>query len=213
LGQDTSSSSRISDAQILKFLNTAQRKLSIEAPILLTCATTSTVASQEQYSIPGDYSRIYAVFIYNTTTGQKQRLTRMNMLLRDPQKGTGQPQYYYVWGLNVNSINSFTINLNPIPSTSGSSDLEIFYKQIPADMVAAGTAPEVMFQWQDALASYGLWKCYRRMGRDWIQMAMEARSEWEQWIQTAKGLAGQLSSDFPATIADTEGLYSTVVSG
>lgn len=209
MGEDSSTASLVSNAQIVRLLNEGQRKLCWEAPILMTCATASTVASQEQYSLPSDYLKMDTVFIYQTTgNNQKLRLTPITARQRDPVKNTGGSYYYYIWGINVSGVNSYYVGLNPIPDSNGSSDLEIYYHQLPLTMVDGGQGPEVPTQWQDALISYALWKIYRRAGRDFANMRDEAKAEWTDWLAKARRYVNPLQRDIPTTVDDTAGYYT-----
>lgn len=197
----------VSDAQIVALLNEAQLKICMESYLLMTCATASTVASQESYSIPSDFIKIEAVFIYNTSTNVKTRLRPIDLMKRDPTKSTGTPQCYFIWGLNVSSANSFTINLNPIPSTSGSSDLEIYYRQAPLTMVSGGQAPEIPNHFQYALIAYTLWKIWLRdQSPIGASLAAIYKREWDEWVHQAQSFINPLTLDMPQTIDDVEGL-------
>jgi hypothetical protein len=201
----------VTDAQILRFLNEGQRKLCLEGGILVSCWTTSTVASQEEYSIPADFTRVRSVFLYQTN-GSQIKLTPIRMEQRDPSQSLGTPVFYYVWGLNVSSANQPTICLNPIPSTSGTSDLRIFGHQVPLDMVSGGQAPEVMWQWQDALSTYGVWRCLQRRGLKYESMARDAQAEWEDWVNQARRFHNPMGLDQPTTMVDTGGYTVAEVS-
>lgn len=199
-----------SDAQIVALLNEGQTKLCMNSYLLMTCATASTVASQESYSVPSDFIKIEAVFIYNTTSGQKQRLRPIDLMKRDATKSTGSPQYYYIWGLNVSSVNSFTVNLNPIPSTSGTSDLEIYFRQSPLTMVSGGQAPEVPGHFQYALVAYALWKIWLRdQSPIGTNLAMIYKNEWDQWVADAQSFINPLTLDMPQQIDDAMGMLSS----
>lgn len=199
----------VSDNQIVALLNEGQIKLCMNSYLLMTCATASTVASQESYSVPSDFIKIEAVFIYNTTTGTKVRLRPIDLMKRDPTKSTGTPAFYYIWGLNVSSANSFTINLNPIPSTSGTSDLEIYFRQSPLTMVSGGQAPEIPGHFQYALVAYALWKIWERdQSPIGINLADRYHAEWEQWVKDAQSFINPLTLDMPTVIDDTQGLLS-----
>lgn len=192
---------------MIRFLNAAQRALCADGQILLTEETASTVASQETYSVPGDYFKIDAVFLNNMATSQC-RLLPMSRQDRDPQNGTGTPRFYYVSGRNVSGSNAYTIGLNPIPDTSGTNDLVIYIRQLPLDMVSGGQAPEVIQPWQDALVAYATWKCYRRRGREWLSMAQDAHAEWNEWLQKAKRYVNPLMRDLPYQVYDNGGYAS-----
>ena len=209
MGEDTAASSFITDAQILNFLNEAQRKICWEGNVILTCATASTVASQEHYSVPTDYIKIHAVFLYRSA-GAQLKLTPISLNSRDPRKTTGDPQFYYIAGINVSGANSPDFGLNPIPSSSGSADLEIYFTQSPLAMVNGGQAPEVQAHWQDALVPYALWKTYLRAGKEYLPMAQMMRQEWQDWVTKARQYSQQLRLDSPQTIQDTAGYLNVV---
>lgn len=183
--------------------------MATDTNILLTCATASTVAGQEEYSVPGDYHKVEAVFLYRTTgDNAKYNLYPIGILDRDPTKGQGTPQFYYVWGLNVSGSNSLIIGLSPIPSVSGTSDLEIFYRQIPSTMVSGGQAPEIPVQYQDGLPDGALMQIYERFAAGdshYMAMADRARSRWAGWMERAKGHVSPLTLDRPRMARDTMG--------
>lgn len=198
-----------SDAQIVALLNEAQIKLCMEAYLMMTKETSSTVASQEAYSVPSDFLKIEAVFIYNTTTGNKRKLRPIDLMRRDPTRSTGDPLYYYIWGLNVSSANSFTVNLQPIPSTSGTSDLEIWIRQSPVAMVSGGAAPEIPEHFQYALPCYAAWKLFQRdQSALSLSLAGMYRAEWNEWVESAKAFINPLTLDQPTTIPDVMGYTS-----
>src|SRR5687768_4901584 len=99
-GEDTAATSAVTDVQILSFLNQSQRELCVLGNILLTCATTATVAAQEQYPIPSDYAKICAVFIHRTD-GLKRNLKPGSVHERNPAETQSNDQrWYYIWGIN-----------------------------------------------------------------------------------------------------------------
>ena len=199
-----------SDAQIVQLLNEGQIKLCMESYLLLTCATSSTVASQEAYSVPSDFIKIEAVFIYNTTTGNKRRLKCIDLMKRDAAQNTGDPLYYYQSGLNVSGANSDTVNLQPIPSTSGSSDLHIYFRQRPLTMVSGGQAPEIPEHFQYALPCYAAWKLFQRdQSPISLGLANQYRAEWQEWVESARAFRNPLTLDQPTQIDDAMGYLST----
>lgn len=188
---------------IVRWLNEAQRKLCWEGGILVSAWTASTVAGQEEYSVPSDFVRVRSVTLDQGTSGSQLKLAPIRVEQRDPRKTQGTPLYYFIWGLNVSGNNQPTIGLNPIPSTSGSSDLVLRAHQIPADMVSGGQAPEVMYQWQDALSCYGAMRWYERM-KDWTGKR-DCQAEWEDWVRQARSFKNPMGVDTPTSISDTAG--------
>lgn len=203
IGEDTAA--KVTDAQFVRWLNMAQRNLCAEGNILISAWTASTVASQETYTVPSDFLRVLSVFIYNTTTGTKRKLRAIDLQSRDASKQTGTPAFYYVGGINVSGVNSYMLGLNPIPATTGSSDLELYGRQQPLTMVSGGQAPEIMTPWQDYLIAYAANRCYTRRGPAWGQMADRMWAEWERGIEKAKEFKNPLMEDWPTQIADAAG--------
>jgi hypothetical protein len=186
------------DLAIVRLLNQAQRKLCWEAPVNLTCATSVTVAGQEEYPLPSDYMKLEAVFL-----ATDRKLTPIRVQQRDARENNSKSIFYYIHGANVSRSNAQTINLNPIPDQAYT--LKIYYRQMPLAMVSGGQGPEIPVQWHDALPSYALWKTYRRWGRDWANMRDESKAEWEQWLQRARRYATPLQVDVPTRVEDTAG--------
>lgn len=190
---------------MVRWLNIAQRNLCAEADIMLSSWTASTVASQEEYSVPSDFLHVSGVYIYNTTTGVKQKLKPVSITQRDPAQNTGNPIFYTVWGRNVSGANAYTLLLNPIPSTSGTNDLIMYGRQQPLTMVSGGQAPEIMTPWQDYLIAYAAWCVYIRRGPNWAQMADRMWQNWERGLMKAKEWKNPLMDDWPTAIEDVMG--------
>jgi hypothetical protein len=203
---ESSTNSIVSPSQITALLNKAQRLLCLEGQILLSCAKTSTVAAQETYNLPSDYLKIECVFI----EGRIEPLRPIDVTWRDGTSRQGTPDRYWIWGSNVNGANQYVIGLNDVPSTNGSNDLEVFYRQLPQKMVHSvdGTpvAPEAIQPWQDAMVDYALMLIYRRLGNDFKAYYDGQVALWADWKRKAAQYVNPLTNDFPLQRKDT-GLY------
>lgn len=193
----------------MDFLNLAQRELTADSDLLRSCWTGSTVASQEQYTVMANYHKVQAVFLYRTTAdATKILLSPMDILDRDPAKGTGIPDSYYIGGINVSGSNSFYIGLNPIPAISGSQDIEVHGRRIPLTMVSAGQAPEVLPQFQDGLIDGALKQIYERLASTdmrLLPMLDRAQARWMEWKKQAENYSMDPLLDRPLPIRDTMG--------
>lgn len=210
-GEDTAATSAVTDVQILEFLNQSQRDLCAAGNLLLTCATTATVAGQEEYPIPSDYLKICLVTIYRTD-GLKLALKPISLQQRDPARTQSANQrYYYVWGVNSGGLNRYHIGLtHDVPSTTSLvDDLEIHYRQQAAPMISGGTPPEVPEQFQDALIEGALTKIYNRLApRDpakWLPLYDRKLAIWKDWKLEARRYVNPLLFDQPKQIIDTAG--------
>lgn len=163
IGVDTSG--YVSDTQLLNFANIGQRKLSVAAGCIYTTETTTTVAGQEQYDVPGDYLRVMAVYLYHTTGDKAQKaLWPMSIIDRDPTLAQGTPDRFYVHGANVSGDNKFVVGLQDIPDTNNAGcNLEIWIRQLPKDMVSGGQGPELAIQWQDEVVHFMAARAFTRL--------------------------------------------------
>lgn len=201
-GEDTASSSRVSDAQILKYLNSRQRELCAKSDVLLQCAKVETQAGQETYNLPNDYLKASAVFIYRAN-GLQARLDPIELHRRNPVQKQSLNQFcFFISGENLSGSNVPVIGLNDIPSvTSATKDLEIFYREAPNLMVAGGsgaTGPEVPHHLQDALIDGALASIYWRLSTSdstWLGHFDRALSVWNSWIKEASVLVNPLILD------------------
>ena len=152
MGEDSTTATQVSTAQILAFLNEKQVELCADTDVLLTCLTASTVTNQQEYSVPSDYFSIQAIKLYRTSgDSAKLWLAQCRIDELDPTMATGSPVRFALWGLNVSGSNSMAFFLDPIPNPGGTDDLRIYVRQIPQTMVSGGQGPEVVLRWEHAV--------------------------------------------------------------
>lgn len=208
-GEDTASTSAVSDDQILKFLNQAQREMCFKSNVLLSCASTASIANQEEYPIPDDYLRMASVYVFRDQ-GIKRYLKPIQMQERDPTETASTDQRaYYIWGINVNGVNKYYMGLQYIPeSTSAVDDIFLFYRQAPTTMTIGGgtVAPEVPFHLQDGLINGALARVYNRFASTdtkWLSLMDRKVKMWQDWMVEAKRFVNPLTLDQPIQIRDT----------
>jgi hypothetical protein len=181
-GEDSTTDTAATDAQILSFLNRAMREICADSNILVSGWTASTVAAQQQYSVPPEYTSVERISIYTTTgTQQQQWLRKVSLVETDPRRPLGIPQRFAVWGLNVSGDNSPAFWLDPVPATSGTNDLICHGRQLPKTMVSGGQAPEVRQRWQDAIVDGALSYLYRRLGNSSSEAVALSRDYTALW--------------------------------
>lgn len=207
-GEDGTTDTAASTAQILSFLNRAMRELCADSNILVSGWTASTVGSQQQYSVPPEYTSVEAIRIYQTVTpNQQQWLRKVPLIATDARAATGIPRTFSVWGLNVSGDNTPAFWLDPVPAVSGSSDLICYGRQLPKTMVSGGQGPEVRQRWQDACIDGAIAFIYRRLAdssREAIAMADRYDGYWQRHKDEAK-LYINLDLYSPGRAIDTEG--------
>jgi len=196
------SSGYVSDTQILNWLNIGQRQLATQAGIMYTTETATTVAGQEEYSVPGDFLRLMAVYLYHTSGDRAQKaLFPISVAERDPTLTQGTPDSFFVHGANVGSDNSMVIGLCPIPDTNNAgSNLEIWIRQLPKDMVSGGQGPESMLQWQDCLVHFAAARAFTRLATADPGKAALADREmaiWDTWLKRARKFQSPMALGIP----------------
>lgn len=184
MGEDSTTATAATDAQILDFLNERMAELCADSNVLVSGWTASTVANQQQYSVPTEYTSVEAIQIYRTSGDNKQAwLRKMPLIGLDPRRGTGSPDSFAVWGLNVSGDNSPAFWLDPIPDANGSSDLICYGRQLPKTMVSGGQGPEVRLRWQYAVVNGAISLLYLRLAegnRDSIAVADRTEAMWQR---------------------------------
>lgn len=190
MGEDSTTATQVTDAQILAMLNKRMAELCADTNVLASAWTASTVQNQQQYSVPSEYTSVEAVAIYETSgNNQKQWLAKVSITDLDGARGTGFPCQFAVWGLNVSGDNSPAFWLDPIPNTNGSSNLYCYGRQLPKTMVSGGQGPEVRLRWQYAVVDGALVDIYRRFSEgssESLALSDRYASAWAAHKQEAK---------------------------
>ena len=151
-GDPSNQRSSASDKQDL--LQEAQEQFVLDTRVLRDSTTDSTVANQQEYSLPSDVMDIIRIGIAGIEKGRisKADLDFYNSARWDQTQGT--PQYYYV-DLDPNNKK---FGLYPYPTASGSSDIAIEYLKIPPTLSADSSVPldshTLLTPYHNALAYY-----------------------------------------------------------
>lgn len=184
MGEDSTTATQVTDAQILAFLNERMAELCADTNVLVSAWTASTVLNQQQYSVPAEYTSIEAIQIYRTVPdNKKQWLRKVPVIDTDAGKSTGSPDKFALWGLNVSGDNSPAFWLDPIPNANGSSDLICYGRQLAKTMVSGGQGPEVRLRWQYLVVDGALELVYLRLAEGSptvLALADRMNRLWEQ---------------------------------
>lgn len=147
MGDDTSQI--IQDADIIRWVNDAQLEICSSVDVLAQTSTAATIANNPDYTMPIDTNRVYSV------KWQGQRLRQVSLQQAEemyPSKDDsvnypkGSPSVFWTWG-NV-------ISLYPAPSTTGASDLRIFYYRNPVVITATTQTPELPLDFHPRIVEY-----------------------------------------------------------
>jgi len=187
VGEDSTTATQVTDAQILKFLNKRLTTICVDSEFLPSTFTTSTVASQQLYNVPPEYVSVQAIQIYRTTGDQQQEwLTKCDIDDLDPTFSEGTPFRWANWGANLSGDNSPVFCLDPIPDASGTNDLIVHCYQMPKELVSGGQGPEVRARWQYACIEGATADVFLRLASgDGTLLAMVDRFE-AKWQESKK---------------------------
>lgn len=205
-GEDSLTATQVSPAQVLSFLNQAMVEICADSNILVSAWTTSTVAAQQLYTVPPEYTSVEEIQLYQTN-GTQIWLTKTELSSLDPRLSTGTPERFAVWGANSAGDNSPVFMLDPIPATSGSSDLTCWGRQLPKTMVSGGQGPEVRTRWQYAVVNGAVSMCYARVAANdpsIIPLWDRAERKWQaDKLESQQSVYVDLKA--PQSIRDTMG--------
>ena len=191
-GQTAANAGGVSDLEIVLFLNMCQTEICADSDISASAWTASTVAGQQQYSVPPEYSSVEAIQLYQATGPMAQYwLRKVDITDMDPRLAPGMPLRFALWGLNVSGSNARAFWLDPVPTAATviANDLRCFGRQVPLTMVSGGQGPEVELRWQQAVCRGALSMVYSRLAgtkREYFALADRAEAKWASDKDEAK---------------------------
>jgi hypothetical protein len=148
LAEQTASTSFWSDTDLDDFINRAYEQVISEAELLQCDSTATSVAGQQQYSVPSDALRILRIY-FQGRDGPLEPKTLSEMDLGDPAWPTkvcaaGEVPTTYV-------VRSNLFHLVPAPAEAGKT-ITVWAIQAPADLAADGDTPLIAKGYHEAIA-------------------------------------------------------------
>lgn len=151
------SQAQFTQADVIRWVNDAQREFSQANDILQAMASAATVANQSAYALPANVQRFKKV-LYQGGTLQGVSIEEADQLI--PQNGqttaqgfpVGTPIYYWVY--------AGVINLWPAPQTAGATDLTLYYTRKPVDVVNPGDSIDLPDEYMNAVVKYCITQAY-----------------------------------------------------
>lgn len=137
---------QITDTDIMRWINDAQRDIAIKNSLLQAKATAPLVVGQQEYSLPVNVLSIHSVKV-NQQKLQALSLQEMDELVGDTTSGTGFPTSYYIW--------ASSIMLYPIPQ-SASDILNIYFTRQPTAVDDVGDVPDLPSAYHSRIVEYCL---------------------------------------------------------
>ncbi len=188
---------QISDADIIAWMNDAQRQISVDNEELLeTVVQSDIVISQSDYSMPSNMNVLRSL-MYNNFRLRGLSFAQFNEYIdgfkATPSQngyGNGTPQVFMVYG--------GLITLFPTPNQSITSGLRIYYSRHPATITTLADTLEVPDRYSKAVLEFCLRQAYELDENLWM---VDLKDQgYSQQIQKLKNQEKPSSNEYYPTI-------------
>lgn len=183
--------------ELILWINRGQSDFVNRTRVLEDKDVTSTEANVGVYPLPSNCLSVRAIFINLATEGQTANWRRLvpSNLEKNAQQSpnftatgdgqTGDPGSYMIWGRSL--------YLFPIPRTTGSDNLMMFFKAKPIDITASDQPLGLDDSLHEALIAYVLWRAFEKEKE--FDQAQYQRGIYEGYIQQGLRWAKKQSGD------------------
>lgn len=187
--------SQVTDADIIRWINDAQRDIAVNNQLFQTRATAGVAANQSTYTLPPDILTIHSV---RFGTRKLQGISMQEAEIEIPDTGeTGEPQKFWIWGGNV--------SLYPTPGTSDTDDLLIFYTRQPAPITTTADVLELPSHYHNRVVEYCLQQAYE-LDENWEAAQMKSQ-QFQQGVEKLRAEEEWTQRDYYPTISTAVGDY------
>lgn len=138
---------QITDADIIRWVNDAQRELALANNLLQVRATTTPIAGQAEYAIPSGLLTLHSCK-YRNVKLVPLSIQEADDLLDPTVTTSGTPTHFYQW--------SSRLILYPAPDTGTAEDLTLFYTRVPVEITLVSQTPELPVQYHNRILEYCL---------------------------------------------------------
>ncbi|HET7713138.1 MAG TPA: DUF6682 family protein [Patescibacteria group bacterium] len=134
----------ITDADIIRWVNDAQREIAVRNNLLQVRATAGAVNGQAEYSIPANLVTLHTV-LYQNRKLQPLSIQEANDLINDGT-ATGIPTHFWQF--------AGIITLYPAPDTTDPDDIKLLYTRTATEITALDQTPEVPVTYHNRIVEY-----------------------------------------------------------
>ncbi len=156
-----------SDSELLRLLNRGMTDFVSKTRVLEDKAKLSLTVGRKDYPLPSNWSSASMVFHKetnpdgNSVSFQRLRPTNLEKMaqeelnfLDESTERQARPRKYWIW----NKV----LNIHPAPKTVEDSDLWLFYKAKPVNILSSTEELEVDTDFAEAIIAYILWKAWMK---------------------------------------------------
>lgn len=187
------------DQELLDLLNDAELDFNNQTRILEGVYTTSTVQGQQTYALPTNWLSARAIFYNNPSvttppvpgwyriipTNLEKKAQENPNFLSTSSVQQDKPREYFIWGSNL--------YLDPIPDTTGSDNLIMFFKAKPIPLTATTQDINLDDSFKDTITNYILWRAWEKEKE--TELADMAHTAYVQGVKDARRWLKKKSGD------------------
>ena len=148
---------QISDSDILRWVNSAQRSIVSVNPILQRTLIRDSVAGQASYTFPTDRVQYVQALYYENIplTAYSYPEAQEYILTANPDAATteGRPQIWYQWAQQI--------TLYPVPDESIADAIKVDFVGIPEELAALGDTLSLPDRYFESIISFCLQKAHQ----------------------------------------------------
>jgi hypothetical protein len=158
---------QIQDEDIIRWINDGQRNIASANELNQAKATTSSVASQQEYVLPSDVMSLHSIW-YEGLMLQNMSLAAAEehvAKIGQTDYNVGTPVAWWTW---ANSL-----FLYPTPTSAVTNGITLLYTKYPVDVLTSSDALSVPLTYHNALLEYVLSQAYE-LDEDWQASQLKA---------------------------------------
>ena len=137
--------SQINDADIMRWINDAQREIAINNDLLQVVGKVGLLAGVSQYGLPQGMLMLRSVRANKRKLDHLTRSEESNFL-SDKEFSSGEPTHYSYW--------ANALDLYPTPDKTVADALVIYYIRTPIAVTALADVPELPAQYHNRIVEY-----------------------------------------------------------
>lgn len=146
---------QVTTADLIRWINDAQRDIGQAQEIIETVATTSSVVAQAAYDVPVDIINLKRV-TYKGKNVKNVSLQEYDQYITNNQDNplnaeSGDPEIFYRY---ANELTFY-----PVPDTAA-DDIKLYYSQYPEEVTAAGDELTLPIKYHNRIVEYCLQQAY-----------------------------------------------------
>lgn len=184
---------QITEADVIRWINDAQRELALHSNLLQAKAMATAQAGVAEFALPADVLTLRSIRF----NGQKLKGISAQEAEEhiEDESFSGTPDRFWVWAQRV--------TLYPVPESGG--ELTIFYTRQPVNVVNTFDFPELPVQYHNRIVEYALKQAYE-LDENW-QAAQIKGAEWTEGVNELRSNTDWVERDFYPSITSLPGDY------